>query len=135
MKSSNLRHCQAIHRTKNGANTRAELAGCGLAHPPLETGRQAVGSQSRKGAVLDPETASSNKLQPGSQLLTKISWDSGRLTSTGRVSARDQLPRRDTTYLREARPLPPTKPSGWDRGGDKMHSPPGETLLAKHLVA
>ena len=29
-------------------------------------------------------------------LLTKISWDSGWSTSTGRVTARDPLPRRDT---------------------------------------
>ena len=29
-------------------------------------------------------------------LLMKISWDSGWSTSAGRVTARDQLPRRDT---------------------------------------
>ena len=26
------------------------------------------------------------------------------------------------------------KPSGQDQGGDKMHRPPGESVLAKHLV-
>ena len=89
MKSPNLRHCWPTHRTKDWANTRGELASCGLAHPPVEAGRQTWGSQSRKGAP-------STKLRAGSQLLTKTSWYSGRLTSTGRVTARDQLPRRDT---------------------------------------
>ena len=32
-------------------------------------------------------------------------------------------------------PLPPRKPSGWDQGGDKTHSPPEESALTKHLVA
>ena len=45
MKSSNLRHCQAA---KDWANTRGELAGSRLAHPPLEDGRQVGDSQSRK---------------------------------------------------------------------------------------
>ena len=30
--------------------------------------------------------------------------------------------------------VPPRKLNGWDGGGDKMHSPPGETALTKHLV-
>ena len=42
--------------------------------------------------------------------------------------------KRHTAHLRQAHPLPPRKPSGWDRGGDKMHSPPEETVLTKHLV-
>ena len=43
--------------------------------------------------------------------------------------------KRHTAHLRWAHPLPPRKPTGWDRGGDKTHSPPGETALAKHLVS
>ena len=35
-------------------------------------------------------------------------------------------------HLRQALPLPPRKLSSWDRGGDKMHPPPGETALTKH---
>ena len=31
--------------------------------------------------------------------------------------------------------LAPRKPSGWDGGDDKMHGPPGESVLAKYLVA
>jgi len=36
-------------------NTRGELAGCGLAHPPPEIGGQVEGSQSQKGAISAPE--------------------------------------------------------------------------------
>ena len=54
-------------------------------------------------------------------LLTKTSWDSGRLTSAGRVTARDQLPRRDTRCTR----CTPRKPSGWDGGRDKLQPSTG----------
>ena len=43
--------------------------------------------------------------------------------------------RRRRAHLRQTHPLPPRKQSGWDRGGDKAHRPPGETARAKHLVA
>ena len=49
-------------------------------------------------------------------------------------SQRSAPQKRHATHLRWACPLPPRKPSGWDRGGDKMHPPPGETALPKHLV-
>ena len=45
VKSSNLRHCWPDHRTKDWANTRGELAGCGPAHPPPEAGMQVGNSQ------------------------------------------------------------------------------------------
>ena len=48
--------------------------------------------------VLKEETATPMKLQTGFQFLTRSSWDSGLLTSAGRVAARDQLPRRDTEH-------------------------------------
>ena len=78
------------------AMARGELAGYGPAHPPPESGKQEGSNQSHKWANLAPETASSTKLRAGFWLLTKTSWDSGQLTSAGRVAARDQLPRRDT---------------------------------------
>ena len=43
--------------------------------------------------------------------------------------------KRHMAHWRRARLLRPRKLSGWDWGGDKMHSPPGESELAKHLVA
>ena len=79
-------------------NTRGELAGCGPAHPQRQGDRQQPGANSA------PETACSTKLQAGFQLLPKISWDSGWLTSTGRVAARDQLPRRDPQHTGDGVP-------------------------------
>ena len=72
-------------------------------------------SHSQKGANLAPEMASPTKLRTGFRFLTKTSWDSGLLTSTGRVAARDQLPRRDpwhtgdgcTTATQETKRLGP----------------------------
>ena len=61
VKSSNLRHCQPTHRTKDWANTRGELASSRLAHPLLEAERQVGNSQSQKGAISAPEMASSTK--------------------------------------------------------------------------
>ena len=67
--------------------------------PSHTGGRGQVGArQSLKEANGIPEMASSTKLQAGFQFLTKKSWDSRWLTSAERVSARDQLPRRDTGY-------------------------------------
>ena len=50
-------------------------------------------------------------------------------------SQRSTPQKRHTSHLRRVRPLPSRKLSGWDQGGDKMHSLPGETTLTKHLVA
>ena len=52
---------------------------------------------------LGPRETSSTKLQAGFQLLTKTCWDSGQLTSTGRVAARDQLLRRDIWHSWDGR--------------------------------
>jgi len=43
--------------------------------------------------------------------------------------------KRHIAHLRQVRPLLPRKPSCWDRGGEKMHRPPGETALTEQLVA
>ena len=48
----------------------------------------------------------------------------------------------EISFLEEIHDMPetatcstPSKWSGWDQGGDKMHRPLGESALAKHLVA
>ena len=68
-------------------------------------------------------------------MLTKISWDSGWLTVTGRVVASDQLPRRDTGTSAKVRPLytQKTERLGW---GERIRRTPnlGVTVLAKHLI-
>ena len=93
MESSNLRHCQPTHRTKDWANTKGELAGYGLA-PSHAGGRESGRRQPEpKGTILAPEMASSTKLWAGSQLLTKSSFNPGRLTSPRMVTGRDQLPK------------------------------------------
>jgi len=50
-------------------------------------------------------------------------------------SQRSAPQKRHTAHLRWALRLQPRKPSGWDPGGDQMHSPPGETAFPKHLVS
>ena len=86
------------HRTKDWA----ELAGCGLAHPPPETGRR--GQPEPEGAIEAPERHPIPNCKQTS-LLTKTSWDSRWSTSAGRVTAGDQLPRIDTQHTWEGAPI------------------------------
>ena len=58
--------------------------------PSLPGDTQAGGSQSRKGAIVAPERHPPPNCKQA-PLLTKNSWDSGRMTSTGRVALRNQL--------------------------------------------
>ena len=68
-------------------------------------------------------------------MLTKISWDSGWLTVTGRVVASDQLPRRDTGTSAKVRPLYTQKTERLGRGERIRGNPNLEvTVLAKHLI-
>ena len=92
-------------------------------------------SQSWKGAISTPEMASSTKLRAGFQLLAKSSWDPGWLTSTRRVTARDQLPRGDTWHTWDSAPA--AHPGNRVTGTEEVirhPAPPGETEFAKHLV-
>ena len=99
-------------------------------------GRRATAGAGRQGVISAPEIPSPTKLQAGSQLLTKSSWDPGRLTSTRRVAARNQLPRGDTWHTWDgARAV---NPGNWAAGTREAmrHTPPSrETALTKHLVA
>ena len=89
-----------------------------------------------KGAISVPETTSSTKLWSGSQLLIKSSWDSGWLASARRVTARDQLPRRDTWHTWDKSPA--AHPGNWAAGMKELircitHLV--RVLSPKHLVA
>ena len=81
--------------------------------------------------------ASPIKLQTGFQFLTKTSWDSRWLASARRVTARDQLSRRDTQHTGDGRTC--CYPGIWAAGTGEMirrtRLPPGESALAKHLIA
>ena len=69
-----------------------------------QRGRRATTRAGRWGAISTPEMASSNKLWAGSQLPTKSSSNPGWLTSAGRVTVRDQLPRGDTRHTWDGAP-------------------------------
>ena len=49
-------------------------------------------------------------------------------------SQRSAPQRRHMAHLRRHSHCAPGKLSGWDWGGGKTHHPPGESVLAKHLV-
>ena len=127
-KNSNQGETWPAHRTKVWANTRGQLANCGLALPnQRQRGRQATARARRWGAISAPEMASSTKLWACSQLLTMSSWDPGQLTSARSVTARDQLPRGDTRHtwngalMTHLGPAPKTQPSR-------------DSVLTKYLV-
>ena len=136
-KSSNLRHCRPTHRTKDWANTRGELASSGQAHPLPETGRQVGDSQSQKAR---------GKLIPRDSILHQTA---SRLPVANQVflgswmvdicqeghSQRSAPQRRHTAHLRWHSCCTPRKPSSWDGKMIRHTAPPGESALAKHLVA
>ena len=79
-----------------------------------QRGRRATVKVRRQWAKTITETASSTKLWARSQLLTKSSWDPGKLTSAKRVTARDQLPRGDTWHIWDGTPT--VHPGNWAAG-------------------
>ena len=99
-----LQHCRQMlyPLSHQGTKDWAELAGCGPAHPPPETGRQ--GSQSQKGTIVAPERNHPPNCKQA-PLLTKTPWNSGWSTSARKVAARDQLPRGDTQHTWKGAPI------------------------------
>ena len=81
-----------------------------------------------------PREVSSSKLQTGSIAdqeflgfwMVDIRWEGRSQKSTPQ--------KRHTAHLRRCDPCIPRKPSGWNWGGNKMHRPPEESALAKHMV-
>ena len=106
-------------QNKELSNTGEELASCGLAQSPLEAGGRRVPARAGKGQTQPRRRHPLPNCKQASSFWPKTSWDSGWLTSAGRVAARDQLPRRDT------RLTGPGAPRNW--GGD------GEGEVALHL--
>ena len=135
MKNSILRHCQACSQDIGLSEYQRRTSPLWTAPSPAR-GREAGRWQTeQKGTISAPETASSTKLRADSQLLTKSSWVPGRLTSAGRVAARDQLRRRNTGHTWD---VTPTAHAGkWAAGTGEVirhPAPPEESELAKHLV-
>ena len=133
-KSPNLRHCRAHSQKKGLSEYQRKTSQLWTGHLPPEAESQVGDSHSQKEAILAPETASSTKLRAGSQLLTKSSWDPGQLTSTRRVAARDQIPRRDTQHTWDGAPTANSGNQGGRMGKVIRYTTPGECALAKHLV-
>ena len=100
MKSSNPRHCQGCSQNKGlkECQRRASCLQIGPSPHQRQRGRWVAARAGRQRAISFPEMASSTKPRAGYQLLTKSSWDPGRLTSTRTVGARDQLPRGDIQH-------------------------------------
>ena len=127
MKSSNLRHCRAAHRTKDWANARGELAGCRPAHPrQRQRGRREAGRQQPEleRGKLGPRDGilyqTASRLPVANQVFLG-SWTVDSRQEGG--SQRSAPQRRHTTHLRRHSCCAHRKLSGWDGGGDKTHRP------------
>ena len=97
-KSPNLRHCQAHSENKGLSKYQRRASQLRIGPSPTGDREAGGGHPELERGKLGPREASSTKLQAGTQSLTKTPWDSGWLTSAGRVTARDQLPRRDIRH-------------------------------------
>jgi len=127
-KSSNLRHSLVCSQNKGLSEFQRRTSQLRTGPSPClrQRGRWATAGAGRQGAILGSETASSTKLWAGFQLLTKFSWDPGRLTSTRIVSARDQLPRGDTQHTWDGTLVAhPGSQAAGTREVIKSHRPPG----------
>ena len=116
-------------------NTRRELASCKPANPLPEAKRQVGGIHGQK-ARGNLGTRNSILHQPASRLPVANqdflgSWMVDILQEGH--SQRSAPQRRHMAHLRQHSCCAPRKPSGWDQGDDKMHCPPGESVLTKHL--
>ena len=111
MKSPNLRRRQACSQNK------------GLSRSSwLQTSPSPIKDRQREqpeleGAITAPEMHPVPNCKQ-TLLLTKTSWDLGWSTSTGRVAARDQFPRRDTRH--RCAGCTPRKLSSSDGRGDTL---------------
>ena len=136
MKSSNLTHCR-VHSWKKGLSEYQRRASKLQTRPSPAGGREMGGRQPElERGNLSYREAYSMKLRSGSQLLTKSCWDPGRLKSSRRVAARDQLPRGDTQHTWDGAPAAHLGNRGAGTGEViRCTTPPGENVLTKHLVA
>ena len=89
MKSPNLRYCQACPQNKGLSEYQRRASRLWTSPSPARDREAGWVQPEPERDNLGPREASSTKLQGGSQSLTKTSWDPGRLTSAGRVTARD----------------------------------------------
>ena len=128
-KSPNLRHCQACSQNK-GLSKHQRRTSRLRTGPSSARDMQAGGKPEPERGNRSPRKASSSKLQTGS--VANHEW---QLTSARRVTARDQLPRRDIRHIWEGTPI--VHPENQAAGkGQAIRCTPhlGVTALAKHLA-
>ena len=118
-KSPNLRHHQACSQNKG----LSKASGCRPVHPPPETGRQR--QPELEGGNQGPREGSSTKLQAG--FIANQDFLGFWMVHICREghSQKSAPQKRHMAHLRRRANCTSRKPSGWDRGGDKTHSPPG----------
>ena len=117
--SPNLRHCQARSHNK-GLHSASRLH---TGHSLPESDKR--GQPELEGSNCSPRKASSTKLKAG--LVAKqdfLEFWTVNIHREGR-SQRSAQQKRHTEHLRRSTSCTPRKPSGWNRGGDKMHPLPG----------
>ena len=105
--------------------------------PPPEEERQAGGSQSQKTrGNFSPRDGILHQTVSRLPVANQVFLGSWTVDiRQGGHSQRSAPQRRHTAHLKWHFRCAPRKPSSWDRGGDKIHPQPGESALAKHLVA
>ena len=121
-KSPNLRH----HQTRSQNKNRAEVAGCGPAHPQPEAGRR--GQPELEGGNCVQREASSTKLQAG--FIANQDFLGFWTVNIRREDHRQRSPphhhqKRHMAHLRRCTCCTPRKPSSWDGGGDKSQPSTG----------
>ena len=106
-------------------NTRGELAGCGPAHLPPETGRQAGDSQSQKArGNLSPRDGILYQIVSRLPVANQVFLRSWMVDICQEGCSQRPAPQRThMTYLRWHFCCAPRKLSSWNGGGDKMRRP------------
>ena len=130
MKIPNLRHSRDSSQNKGLSKYQRRASWLQTIPSLLETGWQAGAARAKQGQYWAQvgilyQTASRHPV--ANQYFLGF-WMVG-ICREGH-SQRSAPKKRCMAHLRQACPLPPRKPSGWDRGGDKIHSPSGETTTS-----
>ena len=117
-------------------NTKGELAGCGLAPPPMEAERQVCENQSQKArGNLRPRDGILHQTVSRLPVANQVFLGSWMVDIRKEGHSQRSAPqKRHMAHLRQRSRCTPRKPRGWLGGGDKMHHTPGESVLIKHLL-
>ena len=124
--------------SKRGLNRerRASQLWTGPCPHQRQRGRQAIARARRRGDNLSPREGILNQTASGLPAANQVFLGYWMVdTHQEDHGQRSAHQRRHTSHLGQHSWCAHRKLRGWDQGGDKTHHPPGETALAKHLVA